>query len=143
MRGAAALCAALALACAVAAGCGGEAGDLMLVRRSGSIPDARLELRFTEDGRVACNRRPLRELTSAQTLEVRGLQRDLAGKNGDGPATRRVDLPPGPGAILRYRVSMEAGHVAFSDTSRGQPKTFYEVAQLTRDVARTICHQPR
>jgi hypothetical protein len=140
---AALLCAALALAGLTASACGGAAGDIMLVQRSGSIPDARLALRFTEDGRVACNRRPLRELTSAQTLKARALQRELAGKNDDGPATRHVDLPPGPGAILRYRVSMEAGKVAFSDTSRGQPRAFYEIAALTRQVAQTICHQSR
>ena len=127
----------------VLAGCGGEAGDLMLVRRSGSIPAARLDLRFTEDGRVGCNRGALRELTSAQTLQARDLERRLAGSDGDGPAARHVDLPPGPGAVLRYRVSMPAGSVAFSDTSRGQPATFREVAQLTREVARTVCHKPR
>jgi hypothetical protein len=142
----AALCAALVLALAlagVAAGCGGEAGDLMLVRRNGSIPAARLDLRFTQDGRVACNRAPLRQLTSAQTLAARDIQRRLAGKEGAGPATRHVDLRPGPGAILRYRVSMDAGDVAFSDTSRRQPRAFYELARLTREVAQSVCHQPR
>jgi hypothetical protein len=137
-----AACAALAVAL-VAAGCGGEAGDLMLVRRSGSVPAARLDLRFTEDGRVGCDRGPLRELTSAQTLEARAVQRSLAGKDGDGPATRHVRLPAGPGAVLRYRVSLKAGAVSFSDTSRHQPPAFYQLAALTREVARTICHQPR
>jgi hypothetical protein len=125
------------------AACGGEAGDLMLVQRSGSIPGARLDLRFTEDGRVGCDRGALRQLTSPQTIEARALQRMLAGDKHPGPASRHVDLPPGPGSILRYRVSMQAGDVAFSDTSRGQPPAFFRIAKLTRDVARGICGRPR
>jgi hypothetical protein len=136
----AAICAATTIA---AAGCGGEAGDLMRVQRSGSIPGAGLDVRFTEDGRVSCDRGPLRELSSAQTLQARAVQRQIAGKNDDGPATRHVDLPPGPGTILRYRVSMQAGDVAFSDTSQGQPPAFYRVAQLTRAVAQAVCGRPR
>ncbi len=31
------------------------------------------------------------------------------------------------------------GTVAFSDTSAGQPQTFYRLAKLTRDVARGAC----
>jgi hypothetical protein len=132
-----------AAAIAFAAGCGGEAGDLMLVQRTGTIPGAQLALRFTEDGRVACNRGAPRELSSAQTLEARDLQRRIAGKNGDGPAARHLDLPPGPGSILRYRVTMQAGEVAFSDTSRGQPPAFYRMAQLARAVAQQVCRLPR
>jgi hypothetical protein len=140
--GRAAILAALALGAALP-GCGGEAGDILFVKRTGSIPGAALELRFTEDGRVACNRGALRQLTSAQTIASRGIQRALAGKEDDGPATRHVSLPPGPGAILRYRVRLQAGWVAFSDTSRGQPPAFFQTAQLTRDVARGICRLPR
>jgi hypothetical protein len=125
------------------AGCGGEAGDILFVKRTGSIPGAALELRFTEDGRVACNRGALRQLTSAQTIESRAIQRALAGKHDDGPATRHVSLPPGPGTILRYQVRLQAGSVAFSDTSRGQPPAFFQTAQLTRGVARGICRLAR
>jgi hypothetical protein len=143
VTGRAALAAVCAVAVAGVTGCGGEAGDLMLVQRTGTIPGARLSLRFTEDGRVGCGRAPLRQLSSAQTLEARDLQRRLAGKDGGGPATRHVVLPPGPGAILRYRVSMSAGEVAFSDTSRGQPQAFYGIAQLARSVAQRVCGLPR
>ena len=134
--------ASLALGLGVA-GCGGEPGDILFVKRTGSIPGAALELRFTEDGRVACNRGALRELTSAQTIESRAIRRALAGKHDDGPATRHVSLAPGPGTILRYEVRLQAGSVAFSDTSRGQPPAFFQTAQLTRDVARGVCRLPR
>jgi hypothetical protein len=122
------------------AGCGGEAGDLLLVQRSGTIPGARLDVRITFDGRASCNRGPLRSLTSAQTIEARDLERRLTGEDDEqGPARRGVVLPPGPRSIMRYRVRMEAGSVAFSDTSRGQPPEFFRIAKLTRDVARGVC----
>jgi hypothetical protein len=136
--------AALLVGGVVAGGCGGEAGDLMLVERSGSIPGARLQLRFTVDGRVGCSQGAgLRELTSAQTIDARAIERALAGDEQPGPAARHVSLAPGPGSILRYRASMEAGSVAFSDTSRGQPPAFFRLAKLTRDVSRDVCGNRR
>jgi hypothetical protein len=132
--------AALAGAALLTAACGGEAGDLMAVERSGSIPGARLALRFTVDGRAACNRGVLRDLPSDLVIEARRAERDLAGDEDDpGPAARGVRLAPGPGSILRYRARSETGTVAFSDTSRGQPAVFFRVAKLTRDVARSVC----
>ena len=93
--------AALAL---LAGGCGGEAGDLMLVRRSGDIPGARLSLRFTEDGRVGCDREALRQLTSPQTIAVRDLHRRFAGDERPGPATRHLRLAPGPGSGVELAI---------------------------------------
>jgi hypothetical protein len=140
-RGAALAAAVLAAAALLAAaGCGGEAGDLLAVERSGSIPGARLELRVTVDGRAACNRGALRQLPSDQVIAARRIERALAGEqDAPGPAARDVRLRPGPGSILRYRARVEAGTVAFADTSRGQPPAFFEVAKLARDVARGTC----
>jgi len=135
--------AAVAVAVAVA-GCGGEAGDLLAVERSGSIPGARLELRFTVDGRVSCNRGALRELHSDQVIDARSIERELAGEEGKpGPAARDVHLPARPGSVLRYRARVEAGTVTFADTSRPQPAVFFEIQKLTRDVARSVCELPR
>jgi hypothetical protein len=129
-----------ALVAAAAAGCGGEAGDLLAVERSGSIPGARLDLRVTVDGRAACNRGALRQLPSDQVIAARRIERALAGEEDDpGPAARDLRLRPGPRSILRYRARVEAGTVAFADTSRGQPAAFFEVAKLARDVARGTC----
>jgi hypothetical protein len=123
-----------ALAAAGLAGCGGEAHDLFLVQRSGSIPGARLSLRVTDDGRASCNRRPLVDITSAQVIDAREAERDL-----EPLAERGVRLPPGPDSILRYSVRLEAGTVRFSDTSRRQPPVFFRVAALTRRIARGPC----
>ena len=132
---------------AAATGCGGSAGDILLVQRfaagPGAGPGARLDLRVTEDGRVSCNRGALRQLTSAETITSRGIVDDLTGKNDNGPAVKHLHLPPGPEPVLRYRVSLQPGVVSFSDDSRGQPPAFLHVQQFTRQVATGICRLPR
>jgi hypothetical protein len=131
---------AAALALAALAACGTPSADLFVVQRSGTIPGARLTLLVTDGGQVRCNGGPLRDISSDELIEARAIVRGLSGdKDAVGPADRHVDLPPGPGAILRYRVRVEAGDVAFSDTSSGQPPAFFRVAKLTRDLARGPC----
>jgi hypothetical protein len=121
-------------ATAALGGCGGEAHDLFVVQRAGSIPGASLALRVTDDGRASCNRAPLVDITSAQLIDARELQRDL------GPiAARRLSLSSERGSILRYRVVLEQGAVRFADNSRGQTPALFRVAKLTRDIARGPC----
>jgi hypothetical protein len=130
----------------LATGCSGPApADLFLVQRTGSIPGARLTLRITDDGGAYCNRGPRREITSAQLIEARALRRALDGeKDADvGLAERHLNLPPGSVTTLHYRVRSEKGVVAFYDTSPRQPAAFYQLAKLTRDVARGACHLAR
>lgn len=129
------LAAALALA-----GCdsGSPAADLFLVQRRGDVPGAKLALRVTDDGRASCNRGPLVEITSAQLITARELQRDL-----EPLAKRRFALPPGRDSVLNYRVVMEDGALRFADDSRGQPPALFKLAKLTRDVARGSCHLAR
>jgi hypothetical protein len=126
------------------AGCGGgPPADIFVVDRSGTIPGARLNLRFIDDGGVSCNRGPRKDITSSQLITARALRRELDGKKGDdaeeGLAEKRINLPPGRVTTLSYRVRSEKGTVAFSDTSAGQPLTFYRLAKLTRDVAKGVC----
>jgi hypothetical protein len=115
-------------------GAGAPAHDLFLVQRAGTIPGARLALRVTDDGRASCNRGPLVDITSAQLIAARELQRDLTPL-----AKRRFALAPGAGSVLRYRVVLEDGAVRFADDSRGQPPALFRLAKLTRDVARGSC----
>lgn len=135
----------LAVLTALAAGgCGRASADLFVVERTGTIPGARLTLLVGDGGTVACDRRAPREITSEQLIEARSIVRDLAGEEAKpGPARRGVELPPGPGAIMRYDVRAESGSVAFSDTSRDQPPVFFAIAKLTRDLARNVCGLPR
>jgi hypothetical protein len=143
----------LAVAAAVtAAGCQGSApADLFVVERTGSIPDARLSLRISDDGGAYCNGGDRKDVTSAQLITARELRRELDGDEDDddhpehqvGLATKNINLPPGAISNLSYRVRSEKGTVAFSDTSARQPQAFYRLAKLTRDVARGSCGLPR
>jgi hypothetical protein len=131
--------AAVALLAAVAlAGCGSEAHDLFLVTRSGDVPGAQLTMRITDDGRVSCNHRPLVEITSAQLIAARDVERNL-----EDPSKAQLRLAPGPQPVLSYRVRTEQGGVAWSDDSARQPAVLFKLAKLTRDVAKGPCHLAR
>jgi len=124
--------AALGLALAIA-GCGTPAPDLFLVERSGADRNANLELVVSDGGSVKCNGEQ-HPLDAERLLTARGLQRDLAPQ-----AELSLQLPPGPGSQLSYRVSMETGTIAFSDRSEGVPSTFQRLAAFTTDVAERVC----
>jgi hypothetical protein len=134
-----------ALTLALAACNGPTPADLFVVSRSGTIPGAKLTLRFIDDGAVSCNGGPRKEITSKQLITARELRRELDGEKDDdvGLAEKHLDLPPGRITTLSYRVRSENGTVAFSDTSAHQPQAFYRLAQLTRDVAQHVCGLPR
>jgi hypothetical protein len=121
------------LAAALAAGCGSPPPDLFVVKRSGADPNANLELLVSDGGSVRCNGEE-HPIDAELLLTARQLVRDLAPQ-----AELGIELPPGPGTQLSYRVEMEKGTVAFSDTSRGIPRTFQRVAGFTKDVAEGVC----
>ena len=127
-------------AAALLAGCGGPSADLYLVERAGSTPGARLTMLVGDGGTVTCNRGPQEPITSAQLIEARAIADGLNGDEEEpGPAARGVELAPQPGSVFRYRVRSEAGVVAFSDNSKGQPEAFYRLARLTRRLAKEAC----
>jgi hypothetical protein len=116
-----------------AAGCGLPPPDLFVVDRSGSDRNANLELLVNDGGSVRCDghRRPL---DADRLLQARQLERDL-----EPQAQLGLELPPGPGTILSYRVRMEGGTIAFSDRSRDVPPAFQRLAAFTKDVAEQVC----
>jgi hypothetical protein len=137
-RGCARVATLAALATLATAGCGQRAADLFVVHRSGGIPGARLALLVSDDGFVSCNGAEPRQLSGDQLLTARGIERDLGDLAAD-----RVSLPPGPGAVLTYRVRTARGSVRFSDTSRGQRPVLFRTAAFVREVARRVCGLPR
>ena len=83
---------------------------------------------------MRCNGGGRRDAGSDRLLDARTLVREL------GPAAEKHRaLPPGPGSVLRYRVRLEDGTVAFSDTSPGRAAADLQLAAFTRDVARKVC----
>jgi hypothetical protein len=124
--------AALALALFLS-GCGAPAADLFVVHRSGADRNANLTLLVTDDGTVTCN--GAQHVISGDTLlKARQLTRDLSKQ-----AELNLTLPPGPNPVLSYKVRMEAGTVAFADTSRPLPRSFTELTVFTKDVSEDVC----
>jgi hypothetical protein len=127
-----ALLAVLAVA-ALAAGCGSPPPDLFAVDRSGTGPGADLRMIVNDGGSVSCDGKS-HPLDADRLLTARRLEHDL-----EPQAQLSIELPPGPGSVLSYRVSMEQGTIAFSDRSSGIPNTFQRVAAFTKDVAERVC----
>ena len=117
-------------------GCGGgeTLPDLFAVRRSGSVPEAKLAIVVNDGGTVKCNGGASRRITDSQLLEARSVSTGLHDYAGRGLA-----LPPGPQPVLSYAVRTQDGHVSFADDSRGQPAAFYRLALLVRDIAKQDC----
>jgi hypothetical protein len=117
--------------------CGNRrAPDLFVLTRTGSIPGANLRLRVSDDGLVRCNGGERRRMSDDQVLDAREIAREL---NRIAPRT----LPAARRSILRYRLRLEDGTVAFSDNSRGQTEEMARTQAFTRSVARGVCGLPR
>ena len=114
-------------------GCGSAPPDLFVVERSGADPNANVELLVSDGGSVTCNGEE-HPLDAERLLTARRLEDDLAPQ-----AELGIQLPPGPRTQLSYRVSMESGTIAFSDTSPGVPQTFQRLAAFTKDVTERVC----
>jgi hypothetical protein len=117
----------------VLVGCGSPPPDLFVVTRSGPDPAANLTMRVTDGGTVYCNGKE-HALDADRLLKARQLARDLAKQAEVG-----LELPPGPRSNLSYKVELEAGRVAFSDTSKNNPQDFFRLAAFTKDVSEDVC----
>jgi len=122
----------LALA-VLAAGCGTPPPDLFEVKRSGEDRNANVDLVVNDGGSATCNGKE-HPLEADLLLRARQLLRDISPQ-----AELHLELPPGPRSQLRYSARMEAGTVSFSDTSKGNPKSFLELAAFTKDVTEDVC----
>jgi hypothetical protein len=123
----------LALAALALVACGSPPPDLFVVTRSGPDPAANLTMVVSDGGSVTCNGKQ-HPLDAKRLLKARQLTRDLAKQ-----AELGLELPPGPNANLSYKVRLEAGTVRFSDTSRGNPLAFFQLAAFTKDVSERVC----
>jgi hypothetical protein len=125
---------ALLLATLTLAGCGSPSADLFLVNRSGADRNANLTLLVSDDGTVTCNGGKRREIPNDKLLDARKLTRELSPQ-----AELHLVLPARAGAVLSYKVRMEAGTVAFSDTSRPLPSEFAELEVFTKSISEDVC----
>jgi hypothetical protein len=116
---------------AVLTGCGTPAPDLFVVRRTGTVPGARMNL-LVSDTSVRCNLGPHRPLTSAQTLTARNILTDLRDLQEG-----KKKPPPGRGEIFSYSVRDQDGTLFFGDTTR--VKVLERVQAFTRMAATSLC----
>jgi hypothetical protein len=116
-----------------ASGCGAAAADLFVVERTGEDPGANLTLLVSDGGSVTCNGRE-HKISSDLLLEARELTRNLSQQ-----AELNLALPPGPDPVLSYRVRMQAGTIAFADTSRPLPRSFSQLTAFTDEVSEEVC----
>ncbi|MGI8558140.1 MAG: hypothetical protein ACR2ND_07510 [Solirubrobacteraceae bacterium] len=122
-----------ALSVATLAGCGDVAADLFSVTRSGSVAGATFAMVPRDDGTVTCNgvRRPL---PGDLLVTAREIQRAITDATTNG-----LRLPSGPRPVFTYSVQSSSGRLSFSDDSPHQIKALYQLAELTRQVARGVC----
>jgi hypothetical protein len=121
------------LAALALASCGSPSADLFLINRSGTDRNANLTLLVSDDGTVRCNGAK-HEIPNERLLEARKLTRAISPQ-----AELHLVLPPRPGTVLSYKVRMEAGTVAFSDTSRPLPSEFAELELFTKSISEDVC----
>ena len=126
------------IACAAVAfaltGCGADSADLFEVKRSGEDINANVDMVVNDGGTVSCNGGKAIALPGTQLLDARELARDL-----EEQASLSIELPPGPGATLRYVVRLANGRVAFSDTSIDRPPVFDQLVAFSADVIENVC----
>jgi hypothetical protein len=119
------------------AGCGARPPDLFAVDRTGTGANAQLRMVVNDGGSVTCNGHD-HPLDPQRLLRARAVARELAE-----PAQLHLELPPGRGSILSYKVSVEQGTVSFADTSARLPPSFTAVEVLTKDIAEEVCRISR
>ena len=116
------------------AGCGSPSADLFEVVRSGADKNANVRILVSDDGSVRCNKKKPVPMGAERLLTARELARDL-----EKQAALGLELPSEKGSILAYRVRLEDGTIAFSDRSRGIPKSFSRLVAFTSGVAKDVC----
>ena len=125
--------AAVAAAALLLAGCGTETADLLVVERSGELPDARLKLLITDGLRVECDGQE-KPLANDKLLDARDLTRRLLPILDENPK-----LPVPANALLRFRVEGESGTATFADASPNLPPELGELIRLTRQISMESC----
>ena len=118
---------------AVLAGCGTPPPDLFEVKRTGEDRNATVDVVVNDGGSVTCNGKE-HPLENDLLLRARQILRDIQPQ-----AELHLELPPGPQPQLSYSARMEAGTVAFADTSPNNPQSFLQLAAFTKDVTEDVC----
>lgn len=125
---------ALAVLALALAGCGADYPDLMLIRRTGALPDANATLLINDGGTVRCDGGDPLQMPPRPLLDAREIARELAQE-----ASEDLVLPRPAGAQLRFGVETQDGTVTFSDADAATRPLLGRLVALTRTVAQDVC----
>ncbi|HST39649.1 MAG TPA: hypothetical protein VLK58_09075 [Conexibacter sp.] len=128
------LAALVACLLAVLAGCGADSDDLFRVSRSGSLPDARVDITVNDGGTISCDRGEARQLDSKLLLRGRDIVRELS---EDAPYERVLPRPAN--AQLRFDLHTLDGTIEFSETDGAREPQLGRMVQLVRELAQRAC----
>jgi hypothetical protein len=125
----------LAAAALLAAGCGGEAGDLMAIEVTGGpTRDRPLDIVVAGDGRGSCNDRASETLPSDLLIEARELERELGDLAEDGATLGRADEDR-----RAYVVRIKAGTVRWTEGTEDLPELLPRAQLLALRLDRLLC----
>ena len=127
---------ALALLVALlAAGCGGEAGDLMAIEiAKGPARGRELDIVVKGDGRGTCNGGAEKSIPSDLVIDARELERDLSDL-----AEQSAFFEPTGAGRREYVVRIKAGTVRWSEGDRGLPRELPRTQLLALKLDRLLC----
>jgi hypothetical protein len=125
------------LAGLLAAGCGGEAGDLMAIEVSGGAARARgpLDIVVASDGRGTCNEKPSETVPSDLLIDARELERELGNLAEEGATF----FPPTGAGRREYVVRIKAGTIRWSEGDRGLPRELPQTQLFALRLDRLLC----
>ena len=120
----------------VAAGCGGEAGDLIAIEvAKGPARGRALDIVVASDGRASCNDRPEETIPSDMLIDARELEREL----GDLAEEGATFFPPTGAGRREYVVRTKAGTIRWSEGDRGLPRELPRTQLFTLRLDRLLC----
>lgn len=134
MRALGALCAAIGALTLLS--CGGvKPGDLFILTRTGSTPQARLTMLLNEEGGVRCNGGSTLKVSDPQLVQARAIQEDLHDL-----ASSHLALAARPGSVFSYSLRDPDGSVRFADNSLKQPRVLRNLQLFVLQVSQQVCH---
>lgn len=124
----------LALLCLALAGCGSSPGDILGLGMSGGPLRTPLRMHVMEDGRAACNAKPLHQLPSALVLEARNIVREAK------PLTKHDTRFPATAPGRRtFELRTPDGTVDWGDGAPGVPTVLSQAEQLALQLEQRLC----
>ncbi len=120
------------LLAALAAGCGGESGDLIALETSGGPAGTDRALVVTEDGRGRCDGGELRPIANQLLIDARELERELSETSDD---ERRFTGAEGRDYVARFR----DGTVRWSEGTEPKPELLARLELLALQLGRELC----